>query len=1597
MAQQKEKETHEMINDIFQAIDTIVSTRVDQLQFDKTIKCQIIDDSNSDLGEYTVTNGTTDFIAYTDNQQLRVGNWVFVTIPNNDFSQQKIITGKYTSEDTEYYTYVNPLNTYVNMTGNLVNSTVGVKSLIANHPTEKEVIIESIGDCNVYTNAEYTEDSIVFSNFDRLAIQANFRSELSQYNLVSGHYGLSIRIKSFIPSVNEANGGYTTWTKLKLDSANMFGNPYNFFSDSTQQCIFDISEIGNIVGIIISFYQDNDFTAGPNKRIPIITEEDDAEIIQSAYLSKSNLFVNNVFVSLGYDLSNFDTDTVLLHTFNSPTYKYTLNGPNNGNNKRIYLNWIHLTDDEEIKVIDEIADIPISENSIPLYDIHWYQWRFANNVENPIAGTFWQEIESNINHFQYELEPSDAVEVEKIKVIIQSPSESYIERTIADMDYLLEDETEEEKVNRLKEAEVELKSEIVYYESNILEFTNEQEIANIASVNLVRGLELICDEEYGKGVYRIYDTYGQLLNKHEGIRERKIIARFDSVVLRDESRNPEYKITWYIPATETMIADPEVGIKEGKYYVYTPSDSPTPITDTENQLQTVEFYLPFKIKNFYNKTWTNNTIKCVIERGGIKYTAECTLLFSTASSNGTEYALAADFSGFIDNQYKNLGSPIFYIDKNNYKLKITPHVFDNNGIEKTDINLHNISYRLYNTWQNKFQITKDESTGEGILSLIDSYDETNRSNYYHCIVELTVSRTATIEQENSSSSSTLVDLTEYIPIAVCYNSAHVKGLIGDNRIIYDYNGTNPQYYKSPYQLLTDNSDDTITWYMHLGNDNGITAVKCYYPTIDKNTGELTPPSIFMSGNKKTVSIIAERKAAGSTSSYITWCQPLYITQDKYASKFLNSWDGSMVVDKTDNRIMSAMIGAGVKNTNDNTFSGIIMGDLASKLEGGTIPMGLYGFNHGEQSYGFKVDGTAFIGKSGKGQIIFNGNEGKIESGNYSMAQGTGMLIHLTEGNITIPLKKDANNNSQGIIGLDSKATTYPFQVGNKLRVDWDGNVYVEGVIRASNGTFNGEINALTGELGETSHVDGKIHIGTTQTTPAYGYIYSGNHSSINNTTNTGFYLSGEGLSIGSYFKVDEQGNLSAKSGTIGNGSGTNTVYINSGGGIFSGSHNTFANTASGFYLGADGLSIGRYFSVDYDGNLTATSLSIGWNQLPSGIATTTQVDDAKTKATNYLYFDSTNGLYIAQNVSAQNAAPSSNYVRITSTGIHSVYNSTNYSLLDSEGLKVWQDGSRIAKFGKTILLGQTGENHENVFVGVNDTDDNDSQTNTARMTFRSNTTTKGGIIWYNQTNDLSPFEIFVRSNSSTNGCLLLNNRTNNYSTIYSSIQLNKEDAIIDAPEIYLAGGNVFIEKKVKAGNGVFSNNYCYVSDGGSYRGLKPNITIYDDEEGTNLFDNSLSMVRIDSNNIHFSDGDAEGTYIHKVYNKSVGTSARAVKVSSGHLFGTTEASSQRYKNHISLITETNLNPHLLYNINVSQFKYNDNYLIEGDQRENIFVPGFIAEQVYEHYPIAVDLDDQGRPDNWNERYIIPPMLALIQEQHKEIEQLKQQVEALINR
>jgi hypothetical protein len=127
------------------------------------------------------------------------------------------------------------------------------------------------------------------------------------------------------------------------------------------------------------------------------------------------------------------------------------------------------------------------------------------------------------------------------------------------------------------------------------------------------------------------------------------------------------------------------------------------------------------------------------------------------------------------------------------------------------------------------------------------------------------------------------------------------------------------------------------------------------------------------------------------------------------------------------------------------------------------------------------------------------------------------------------------------------------------------------------------------------------------------------------------------------------------------------------------------------------------------------------------------------------------------------------------------------------------------------------------------------------------------------------------------------------------------------------------------------------------------------------------------------------------YNQDPSTSANAANTrmdTDGRTRRST-ASSARFKEEIANIsTVVDLDPSKLLSIPIRAFKFKSDYLDPTDNRAGMVVPGLIAEEVAEHYPIAADRGNDGVVENWNERFVIPGMLALIQDLHGRVATLE---------
>lgn len=943
---------------LFKAIDIITSKRLTELEFDKTIIATITDTTNAAFGDYVLTDGATTFHAYSSDVSYKTGTNVYVTVPNGDFSKQKQILGKYVAdEEASFYNYVSPFDKFVDITGDLCDEPQEV-SLIANG-TASEALITNI-------------DIPAGKDFTRLGIKADFQAWLKNYNVIDGNYGIRIDVVSSEPTTTTTNNLTRTY-RFYLDCKDMIGNPYNFDSYYTQEKVFDFSHIqGKIQSAKAYFYQSRNFIDNTNTLIPDASADNEYLNVEDL----KNLFVSNIKVSFGYDISEYTEDTVLLYTLDSMSYNNS--SLPEKNQKTLMVRWIQVTPDG-IFCIDDDLELPKG------VEIHWYRYELTTQEHvDELAGPFWHELAVTRN-LSYVVNPDTSEPNQNYKVVIKAP--------IADSPY----------------------DEYQTLASEVLTLISEVPVADKATANLIRGLHIKCDEEGYNGVYLLYDDTNVIQNSNDATKARTLTAEWSSVSTGDETLDNVESILWRIPLFNTMIDEPRAGreydLTDGMTAVY------WEYVDDKGDLQTVHdeatksalenggtrfaaIYIKrmpniksaatsdaigaqtqwtasqeFRIKSYYMESATNNIVKCYVRRDNIGYEGACELTFGPRGSNGTDFTFRMEFDDTIPALTKG--------DTSLTKINIS--MFDYNNDEVPKFYQNGIQLSWYATDDTVEMYASDGVKLNNNSTIYQPYfyvklKNANSTPYYNIIQAMVKADPTANGGEAELKAITLKTL---MPIPYRSNKQYT-GIEGATNVVYSSSGTNPKYYKEVYRLWKDTVEETgVSWSISR-RDTSDGSVR-YYPRIQKNV--IIVPSLYLDGLDTRICAVARKNGT------VVWTQPIAMSKDLYASAYLNSWDGELTIDENNGIILSTVMGAGIKEQ-DNTFSGVMLGDVKDIMDS-TMKIGLYGFNHGEQSFGWKVDGTGFIGKAGKGQIVFDGNRGTIQSGVWSASNGTqGMMIDL---------------------------------------------------------------------------------------------------------------------------------------------------------------------------------------------------------------------------------------------------------------------------------------------------------------------------------------------------------------------------------------------------------------------------------------------------------------------------------------------------------------------------------------------------------------------------------------------------------------------------
>ena len=996
-----------------EAVDIIVSERLKGISFDQTIIGTIVDDSRKVEGIYTVYyNDSVKFDAYSENTGYRKNNTVYIQIPQGDWSQQKFIIGKKTNKDEEKYIYSSAFSQFLDLTTNIIEFQEP-KGLIANHETNTEILITTI------SNKE-------FSGYTRMGLSAEFRSWLRAEQVQKGHYGIRLKITGICDGQEESSQ-----IIAELDSDDMLGNPYEFDSFYHQEKVFDISNINNIEKIEVYLYQNKDFK-GIN---PEIEEEliDVSPVDVFGNDKPANLWCQDVYLAFGYDVSEYDGHKVILVSNDSKKYGATFKSEDNI--KQIYLRWV-----EDLNGVPQVVD----EHTAPEgTEIYWYRYELGLPSADAYSGVYWEYLTTWKKVENEWIENKDIVNDNLLKA--NSAFDLMINPDVT---------LQQEKIRVV----IKFNGTIRY--SSIIEFNNNFEVVSKPTVDAIQALNLL-DDKFGN--YRIYNLDNSLINSKDSITPRYLTALFKTQSMASvegsDGKITADSITWEIPKQNTML---RINSTEGfddtqsteQKYILTKTSSPDAGGVVDSKL---EYY----IAPYFSQTYSNNTIVCKVEQYKTTYTAVQEFTFGPAGTTGTEATLILDFEG-----NKNaMTIPSEGQQTEAYIIKAHLYDYENNEIDLKTYKTTDLEY-IWSWKDSKINSDTNEEVYPYTKYIIHQESKDEEGNNIPYQRELKFENISQVPSDNYHILQLTLKgfgdytLTAFLPIPIRASNDYVY-IEGAASIMYDTAGQVGDYFKNPYRLFKneENSTETIleeaetTWALN-GTDIGTN----YFPKLESNL--IKPLNFYVKDTNKGLCAYCVK------NDTILWAQPILIVQNKYPSKTLNDWSGVLKIDEENNYILTAQIAAGKKES-DNSFTGVIMGAWDTEQDAKEITKsGLYGYHKGHQSFGFKEDGTAFIGKSGNSQLNFNGTKGTIQNAGYESGQ-EGMqidfdgTIHFVSGETTKiydedgKLEEEINND----ILIDATAKKYPLTIGPYFQVAWDGS------LEATNGEFDGIINAYGGTIG----------------------------------------------------------------------------------------------------------------------------------------------------------------------------------------------------------------------------------------------------------------------------------------------------------------------------------------------------------------------------------------------------------------------------------------------------------------------------------------------------------------------------------------------------
>lgn len=612
-----------LTDDLFQSIDTIVSARIAKLPYDQTIECEVVNVDKAEDNIYTVRYQAATFEAISPSIQYSIGDRVYVAIPQNDYTQNKIILNKKQEDEMQVAKTLPFLSFAYNSNSNLFNYTQQNKELTLNTKSSKiEELIQVPMDLLTEPIAGYTH----------LGFKCSISSNILQL-MKSGDYGIKIELHGFkqdtimypySTAINSNNIEHTF--EFYLKTADMINaNYYNTLGYCNQEKVFDITNYV-IDSIKVYLWQDSNFKTVDN-------------------VSVINKIINftNFQLYFGYDISDFKKLQSRIYLYSKDGLLYN----SEFKQKNLYVRYVKFIDNE------------LNELNINIDNSWKFYWEQYDNTV--IEKSLYSELLS--------YKTLNATNPTTIRINLL-PSRAFKNQQFV---YTLYQEITNTKII----SNILTFTNFAYIEnSEVLDILTGLSVEPVVEDGY-NGIYYI----YGQDNY----TTDQIVTSKTHYLQLSYIpvASLDST----QGFKPGDIISWTYPKNYTMLipdlSQGQYSIVEdldGNEV----KDKITLILSANDIDTNGKFNIPYLIKEYYSPQNTNNTIEIEMERASETYTTKFEFSFGTSGSQGAEYIIVP-YLLYNNNKVKAITQS--YGESAKYILDCDIYDYNNNKINKDDSNI----------------------------------------------------------------------------------------------------------------------------------------------------------------------------------------------------------------------------------------------------------------------------------------------------------------------------------------------------------------------------------------------------------------------------------------------------------------------------------------------------------------------------------------------------------------------------------------------------------------------------------------------------------------------------------------------------------------------------------------------------------------------------------------------------------------------------------------------------------------------------------------------------------------------------------------------